>query len=297
MPELQAFFSNCPLAGDERSLYGNVWRYDTIRIRYRRFEFRIVQRAEFLLKHNEHQNEPVYTTDVYVANVTPQNLKRVERLLHELSWLLSFATYSDVAYFGYKLGNIGEQRSPVGRFRHYRPTFETGNGAAIKSFVEQTWPLFSRLWRKRKLNLIIRYLLLADRNEQPTEVRLILSFVTLETLKTTYATSARIPLVKGQFRKISSPAKPNPKKEPAYTFKELLRLMLREQRMGRTALTDIIRLRNTIIHRGMSAASHQRLWASYEACHDICREYILRLLGYKGFYWPYTLRNQPREIV
>jgi hypothetical protein len=183
-----------------------------------------------------------------------------------------------------------------GNLRVFRPTFESGNAAALKSFLQQSWPTFSRIWTIRRLNIIIRYLLLADRHEQPAEVALLLSFVTLEMLKTTYAKERGIPLFGGKFRKISCPPKANPKKEPGYTFEELLRLMLREVSMGRTALKDIIPLRNTIVHSGIATAQPSTLWASYEACHDLCREYILRLVGYKGPFWQYTLHPTPKQI-
>lgn len=92
---------------------------------------------------------------------------------------------------------------------------------------------------------------------------------TLEMLKTTYANVRGIPLIGGQFRKISAPPKPNPKKERAYTFQELLKLMLRDVKMGRTGLKSLIGLRNTIIHSAIATKKPSSLWKSYERCQDI----------------------------
>jgi hypothetical protein len=203
-------------------------RYDTLRLEHGGFDFRIVQRGAFLQRASTHQHGGHYTTDVYVREVKKASLQRAKGLLHELSWLLSFATYSDVNFFGYSYMQTGEDYGIRGNLRVFRPPFEIGNAAALKSFLVQTWPVFSQIWRPRKLNIIIRYLILADRDGQPAEVALLLSFVTLEMLKTTYANVRGIPLIGGQFRKISAPPKPNPKKERAYTFQELLKLMLRE---------------------------------------------------------------------
>jgi hypothetical protein len=68
---------------------------------------------------------------------------------------------------------------------------------AIKSFIEQTFPAFCRLKKKRKLAAVFDYLVQAERPSQPTEIRLLLAFVTLEGLKDTYARQAGISYVKG----------------------------------------------------------------------------------------------------
>ena len=46
-------------------------------------------------------------------------------------------------------------------------------------------------------------------------------------------TRTSIPFVSRHFRKISASPKPNPKKEPFYTFEDLLKLMLLDVKMGK----------------------------------------------------------------
>lgn len=300
MAELHAYFTNCPIGGEERTDYGDHWSCDTIRVRHRGFEFRIVQKRDVLVRPRDFDHANVVTTDVYVREVTEKTVDRVERLLHELAWLLSLATYSDVAYSGYDFAHgtkLGEHRSTIGRLRHFRPPLETADGAAVREFLERTWPVFTKVWARRRLHIVIHYVLLADRHEQPTEVRLLLVFVALEALKSSYARISKIPLVAGRFRKLSVPPKANSRSEPSYSFEELLRLMLKEVGMGRAALKRPIQLRNAIVHSGITRAHFDTDQTIYERCQDIIREYLLRLLGFRGRFWLYSAPNGAPKII
>jgi len=53
-------------------------------------------------------------------------------------------------------------------------------------------------------------------------------------------------------------------------------------------LRRITNLRNEIIHFGLSRKPYTSLRKNYDFCHDIVREYLLRLLGYKGEYLIYS---------
>ena len=297
--QLCAYFTNCPIVGEERTKYANRWSLDTICLNYGGFHFRIVQRFDHLGHQRKYDNANVRTTDVYVTDVTARNLEGVHELLRDLAWLLSLATYSDVAYCGYEFKHgtkLGASWSTIGHLRHFRPPFQAADGPAIRQFLQQAWPMFATLRETRKLGIVIHYILLADRHEQPVEVQLLLAFVALESLKTTYARSQGIPFIAGQFRKISSPPKRNPKKEPYYTFGELLKLMFRDVKMGKTGVKQPIKLRNPIIHSGIASARPSTLHKMYDSVQDILREYVLRLLHYKGQFWPYTLTLKPKTI-
>jgi hypothetical protein len=296
MAELHAYFTNCPILGEERTKYANGSRLDTIRLDHGGFQFRIVQRRDHLGYQPTYKNANVVTSDVFVRDVTPQNLERVNKLLFELSCLLSFATYSDVAFSGYDFKHgttLGQRWATVGRLQHFRPPFELADGKAIRLFLQQAWPMFSKLQKSRKLGIAIHYVLLADRDEQPVEAGLLLVFIALELLKSTFARSRGIPFIAGKFRRISSPPKPNPKKEHAYTFQELLKMMLREVKMGRTPVRALVRLRNTIIHDGIANAKFSTLSRMYASCQDTLREYLLRLCEYHG---SFLLYSNPRGV-
>jgi len=173
----------------------------------------------------------------------------------------------------------------------FRPTLDICDGASIKSFVEQTFPNFVSLEESRKLNVVIDYLLQAERQNQPTECRLIFAFVLLENLKDTYAKKRGFLYHKGYFRKDKD--KPNGEK---YSFMALLDLMFREVEM-KPELESVKSLRNEIIHSGLSHLPHNEQRAMYEKIHDILREYILRLLGFHGNYCVYSSASNAQATL
>jgi hypothetical protein len=227
-------------------------------------------------------------------------LNTVQDLLRQLSWLLSFATYSNVVYFGYDFQHgttLGERWSVNGRLRYFRPLIEMMDGKAVREFLERVWPTYSNIWNTRRLNIIINYILLADRPEQPLEAALVFSFVALESLKSTFATVENIPFVKGGFRKISNPPKPNPRNEPSFSFEELLTSMLTKVGMQSAPIGQIVALRNEIIHNGITRQSDATNHRIFDSCQDLLREYLLRLLGYYGPFLLYSAPNGPHANI
>lgn len=139
------------------------------------------------------------TSEVLVKDVPPNDVPKTLAVIDRICWLLSFAGLSRVLCYGhdYPDGSAHRVRHTVfGVADFFRPTLEIRDGRAIKSFIEQAYPNFVRLEKIRKLNVVIDYLLQAERQNQPTECRLILAFVLLENLKDTYARSKAIPYCK-----------------------------------------------------------------------------------------------------
>ena len=56
----------------------------------------------------------------------------------------------------------------------------------------------------------------------------------------------------------------------------------------RKGLKQIVSLRNEIIHSGLSRKSHSRQMIMFERIQDLVREYIFRLLGYRGEFFTYA---------
>lgn len=170
---------------------------------------------------------------------------------------------------------------------HFRPLIEIHDGDAVKSYMEQVWTKYRKLKRARKLSEVINMLTTCELPKLPLEVRLGQIFVLLENLKSTFAKQANIPFISGFFRELSNPPKADPKKEKKLSFKELLQRMLATEGM-KPRLTRIISLRNEIIHFGLSRKPYKSLKKNYDYCHDIVREYLLRLLGFSGEYLIYS---------
>lgn len=49
-----------------------------------------------------------------------------------------------------------------------------------------------------------------------------------------------------------------------------------------TRLQPLVDLRNEVLHTGVASLSIQQQKAQYHAANDLIREYLLRLLGFKG---------------
>lgn len=286
MPDLRAHVANCLIHGEMNSR-------KTVTFTCEGRQFIVTQEPEVI-------NSPVSqftghfypTTQILVPNVTESDVRNVLASIDRICWLLSFACQSRVVCYGhdYPAEALGERKSVVGTTQYFRPVFEIRDGAVIRDFIDQTYPEYTQLEQSRILNVAIHYLLQADREDLPNECRLIFAFVLLENLKHTYAVSEGIPFVNGFFRK-----GPNPK-DKTIPFKDMLTRMFKA--VGMTpALDDIVSLRNDIVHSGVSNLTHHVNWEAYEQIQDLVREYLLRLLGFKGSYSLYSKVNGAHAVI
>jgi hypothetical protein len=276
------------------TMNGSSWTRDTVEFNCGDQIFVLKQKANVITgDFSEFRGRFCETSEILVRDVAPDDVPRTLAAIDRICWLLSFAGLSRVLCYGHDYPDgsaCGTRHTVMGVADFFRPTLEIRDGTTIKSFVEQTYPTFVRLEKSRKLNVVIDYLLQAERQNQPTECRLIFAFVLLENLKDTYARKRGIPYIKGFFRK---ELRAN---GPKYSFEELLHLMFREVRMRR-GLNRVIKLRNEIIHSGLSHKPHHQRWSMYEKVHDLLREYILRLLGYHGTYLVYSSASNAQAAV
>ena len=129
-------------------------------------------------------------------------------------------------------------------------------------------------------------LTIAELPVQPLEVKLAQIFIVMENLKGTFATKTGIPFFKGYFQDNAYPNRPL-HKQPRIGFEALLTSMFKDVGM-KPSLRRIVRLRNEIIHFGLSRKPYSSLRKDYDYCHDVVREYLLRLLNYEGEYLLYS---------
>ena len=288
MPTLQATVANCFMAGDEITRRERSCVRDVVRFRCGQYEFVFRQNAVALsASFADHRGDLVDTSVVVVEGVTATKLPTVLRMLDSICWLLSFAGMSRVVRYRYEFPAGSDQthaHSVVAQSNYFRPAIEIRDGAVARSFVEQVYPTFRSLLRTRRLPVVIDYLVLAESVAQPMEVRLVLLFVALENLKSTFARASGIPFSDGFYR--LPPSKPG-KKGKAYKFEELLEMMLADVGM-KQGLKRIVGLRNDTIHTGVSCKSLAQQRLIYEHAHNVAREYLLRLLRYQGPYFMYS---------
>jgi hypothetical protein len=286
MPNLRAYLANCLIGGHTFSSNGTSCIRDTVEFKCAGRTFILTQKESVITGNtSEFRGRFCETSEILVENVQTSEVNEILGAIDRICWLLSFAGLSSVVRYGHVYpegGPCQQLRTVMGTTEYFRPTLEIRDGTLIKSFIEQTYTNFVSLEQSRKVNVVISYLLQAELPGQPTECKLIFAFVLLENLKHTYAASKNIPYLKGFFRKVPKPTNGGDR----YSFVELLELMFNEVGMHPN-LNDVKDLRNELIHSGLSTKPHNQLWVMYEGIHDLLREYILRLLGYTGYYLPY----------
>ncbi|WP_345427511.1 hypothetical protein [Halioxenophilus aromaticivorans] len=227
----------------------------------------------------------VETTCISVAGV--KTFSEGQSVVLDICYLLSLASMSQVTPYHFEFRGSAKSLSAVGQSMRYRPLLEIHDGSVVKSYLEKVWPNYRKLKRSRKLPEVIDMLTTCELPGLPLEIQLGQMFVILENLKGTFAKYSGIPFVAGFFREISNPPKTNTKKEKQLSFNDLLTKMLAAEGM-KPKLKRIIRLRNEIIHFGLSRKPYESLIKNYDYCHDVVREYLLRLLGYSGEYLVYS---------
>lgn len=290
-----AQLSNLAVMGEKPSTHliapGKAWARNHIHFRLSGWEVDLFQRPAAFEQRSKLRGRWVHTTTVYVRDVTPGLQTEAERLVTDLSHLLSFATMSEVRPFSFSLSGHSRRWHRIGRVSAWRSPIEP-DGKAIADFVRKVWVRYRKLKRTRRLAELIHYLTLTDLPGQPLEVRILIAFVALENMKASWARSSSIPYRQGRFLKsVSGTGKT---KRVPYKLEELLQLMFGAVKM-RPALKRIVRVRNEIVHLGVTSRSFRANQAYYERTKGIEHEYLLRLLGYNGVFHDYRT-NSSRVI-
>jgi hypothetical protein len=288
VPDLRAEIANLPLVGERFSDHyasqsGKIYR-NHIAFTISRTHVDLFQHPVVFDAFDDIKQQFAHTTTGFVRAIEPHKRRFAERIIEDLCVLLSFATLSEVRPFEYHYAQHSRGWSTSGLTLRMRPPIEA-DGAAVRRFVEQTWPAFRRLKGKRQFNVVIHYLTLGDHPLQPLEARLLLTFVALENLKATWAHAKGIPFVKGFFRKPNANGLVT-KNSYRFTFEELVSGMLAEVDMY-PSLRRIVKVRNNVVHFGLTERSFKSSMAYYEQTRAIIHEYMLRLLSYRGPFLDY----------
>jgi hypothetical protein len=221
-------------------------------------------------------------------------------LIEDLCWLLSFATQSSVAAYEFSMGKRKTFRPVSGVFNRWRPPFGSGVGK-LSDFITQTWPNYRRFSGLRPISAFIHMIDASDISDGVLESKITASMQCLESIKSYFA------LTEGpQFgiREDKSGRFVDARGRES-NFETLLTLTLQEVGMSLPPSFDKIKkLRNALIHRGFiretdnvtryifgqlsGGAMHNAMFEVMEEVQDVLREYLLRLLGYRGQYWAYS---------
>lgn len=290
--ELRASVANCLMGGNTITQKGDSWIRDLVEFDCGGYRFKFRQKPEVINRNfDQYKGTFFETTEITIADIAEDKVQEAKTAIERICWLLSFSGTCQVIPFEYEYPNgsgLTHTFTVSGVAQYFRPAFEISNGTQVKSFVEQTYNNYACLEQSRKLNIIIHYLNQAETPAQPMEIKLILVFVALESLKHTFAHSKKITYADGAFRK---PEWKTGERGKTYSFKKLVEMMLAE--VGMTYdLTSAINLRNDLIHSGLSMEPYNSKNEIYADVHDLLREYLLRLLGYRGLYSPYAYERR-----
>ena len=289
MPELTGHAVNCLVVGHERFSRPDGQTVHGLRVQLGRWPVTILQVGRPIGQSvNDFRGACVDTTEIVVERVSERSRSTAEGIVDDICFLLSFAGLSQVRAHSYTFDGRTHGHSIIAEGSFFRPLIDIHCGEDVKEYLESCWPEFRRLKRSRRLPAVVNYLVAADLHHT-IQVKLLLVFTALESLKATYASQAGIPFSRGRFRK---PGK-NPKKAPPYGLRELADQMLRDVGMRR-GLIRAVRLRDAIVHTGLTRQKLPQLNKWYDWSQSLLQEYLLRLLRHRGAYFDYATREEKR---
>ena len=222
------------------------------------------------------QTKPEQRAEILVENVGPQQVTATMEAIERICWLLAFATQSQVACYGHNYPDctphklLNSIHRPGQEADH---VINPADGAAIRKFVDQTYPQFKALESARSLKVVIDYMLQAARPGLPMECKLVFLSVLLENLKHTYGTHLQYAIKGGKFV--------DPVTKARLGFQDMMNLMFSAVGMA-PGLQPLVDLRNEVLHTGVASLTHAQQKIQYDAATDLIREYLLRLLGFRG---------------
>jgi hypothetical protein len=300
MPVFQARVVNLIGWGEQTSnRKGGGWTRNKIRLSLGPYQVTITQLRSGMPQQNAQvRGRMVDSSRINIKGV--QTYEEGVQVVTDLCWLWSFAIECRVLPYWYKFGNKITGHNVNGRCNTWRPPFGNGVGTA-SDFVTQAWASYRAIGKARGISGLIDMLSYSVMPESTIESQATASVQCLESIKSYFAIceGKRFGVKEepnGSFTKANG--------KPA-SFEYLLKLTLKDVGMQLPPTFDRIkRLRNAIIHRGYiretdnvtkyifgpltPGAMHTAMFETVEAAQDILREFVRRILGYKGDYWLYS---------
>jgi hypothetical protein len=285
--EMVGYLTNCLVYGEHRlDLPDGRWVLGLIRFSLGGFSGELRQQP-WVIQEKSWRNldgQWRHTTNVHLPAIAADKADAARTFLENLAELLSFATTSEVAVAGWdhEAGvTRGSRRSTSGTMQYFLPVIDTHDGEAVRLFLECCWDGFLREREQRNLPAVFHYLALAERKETPVEAKLAILFIVLEQLKHSFAVTHGYPFFAPHFH---VPGTTTPSRASARGLKALLGEMMNEVGMS-PSLGPIVQLRNEILHSGLSTRPFPELMKMEGAIVALIREYLLRLLGFRGTYY------------
>ncbi len=270
MPDFIAHIANCLIVGDVFEKDG----FTKLSLFLEKKNIELIQKPEILRTSKRLENfhgKLFFSTTLIVKDVTEDELPYVQDLIYSLCFLLSFISCSQVVFYAQKYPKHSSLWAIVGKADIYHNLIDIRDGAIVKDFIITVWKKYRQVQKERRLDMIFDYLHNANYSDDTVESKLVFSFITLESLKYTFALNKKISFDKGFFRKSN---------DKAYGFIELLDKMFSEVEIKFTNKKTINSLRNEIIHSGLSQQDSSHNFKIYKEVQNLIRSYLCKLIGY-----------------
>jgi len=279
MPRYRAFIGNLLFLGEQMSPTASGSRRNRTVFKLDRYTMQVM-RTDGTQTIPPHKliGSICHTHDLSIDDIDIAEHGRVREMVVRLCELLAFLTGSQVAFMGDEFRGATFAPGSEEVALSYHPLLIAPR--AIREAVEQVFRRFRSLRKRRRLNEVLHLLRLPGRHGTPWEVKLLLVFVALESLKSSYAKSVGYRFSAPAWRKIVHPGVAL-SSQPKVGFEKLLREMLKRVKM-RNGLRQVVALRNHIVHNGVSSMRQRTQEKIYANAQDLLREYVLRLIGYRG---------------
>lgn len=282
MPDYKVAIANCVIPGEDFTVVGNRKVRNLIHVTFDSFDLEIYQINGFHKSvAHKFKGETRHTTDIIIRSLPRGAVSRAKVVIQDVVELLSFVTFSRICLIQEEYCNV-HYHSCHDPIQSSWSILKRFRGKYIKEYLESTQSEYRRLKDTRKFNVVVHYFTSIHADNQPLEIKLVLLFVLFENLKHTYAKQRGYPLIGNRFYSMGTTNANRRSRQPK-SFKTLLSEMFNTVRM-RPNLDDLIKLRNEIIHSGISSLSVEDRYSTYVSCQKIFREYFLRLLKFKGEY-------------
>lgn len=308
MPIFRAKITNLIGYGEKTTKRRNAWTRDKFNVVLGGHSITIKQRKSALnVDRNRLRGGQIASSSISITKIS--SFEEGVTFVEDLCWLLSFATQSSVGAYEFTFDKRQVGHSVMGSYNAWRPPFGNGIGK-LSDFLTQTWPAYQRLKSTRPLSAFIHMIDASDLSGGLLEMKITASMQCLEAIKSYFALTegTRFKIIEannGTFLDASG-------KE--IHFEKLLKLTLQDVGMTLPAsFTKIKALRNALVHRGFiretdkiaryifgphsAGAMHTSMFEVMEEVQDILREYMLRLLNYKGDYWTYSSGGRAHRTI
>ena len=221
----------------------------------------------------------VDSTLIVAQNVPEKSLNKLIETVHKITVLLSLATDSQVRFYKWAdtSGSSLQQWTVNGVYSYFRPPLCTINSQYIVQLIEESYSTYERIEISHKLRAAVDLFVTSEALTLPVELKLTTIFILLENLKSSYAENNGYIFKNGFYRKNGEKG----------TFKSLLVEMFHSVGIT-TELSKVVKLRNEIIHSGLSQLDFEEQFNIFSFCKELAGEYLLRLLDYDGVFYLHT---------